>query len=241
MEHDTQPIPEPALRVVKICRENGLVVSEDKLRMLALYADSLLDCNTRVNLISRSDTTNIWFSHILHSISILFFRVFSSGQRVLDLGTGGGLPGVPLAILMPDTNFSLLDSIAKKTNAVQQMVSTIGLGNVLVETSRAEDPAFIKRSEPFDVVISRAVASLTDLIRWSKPLLTRKQSASHGTAGGADFRSRTLLALKGGDLEQEIRKAKIKTGESEISIIDLVFCGSEEIGLQDKKLVIVQM
>lgn len=234
-------MPEQALRMVKICRENGLVVSEDKLRLLVLYADSLLDCNTRVNLISRSDTTNIWFSHILHSISILFFRVLSSGRRVLDLGTGGGLPGVPLAILMPDTSFTLLDSIAKKTNAVQQIVSTIGLGNVLVETGRAEDPTLIKRSEPFDVVISRAVAPLTDLIKWSKPLLTRKQSSSHGTVGGADFRSRTLLALKGGDLEKEIKKAKIKTGENEISVIDLVFSGSEEIGLQDKKLVIVQM
>lgn len=241
MKHDTQPIPEPALRLARICRENGLVVSEDKLRMLALYSDSLLDWNTRVNLISRSDTTNIWFSHILHSISMLFFRAFSSGQRVLDLGTGGGLPGVPLSILMPDTSFTLLDSIAKKTNAVQKIVSTLGLGNVLVETGRAENPAFIKKSNPFDVVISRSVAPLTDLIKWSKPLLTRKQSSSHGTVGGSDFRSRTLLALKGGDLEQEIKKAKIKTGENEISVIDLVFSGSEEIGLQDKKLVIVQM
>ncbi|MBX2990765.1 MAG: 16S rRNA (guanine(527)-N(7))-methyltransferase RsmG [Bacteroidetes bacterium] len=241
MKRDTQRITEPALRMARICRENGLIVSDDSLRMLAHYVDLILDCNKGVNLISRNDTTNIWFSHILHSISILFCTSFSPGQRVLDLGTGGGLPGVPLSILMPDASFTLLDSIAKKTNAVQQIVSTLGLRNVLVETGRAEDPVFIKKSKPFDVVVSRAVASLTDLIRWSKPLLTRKQSASHGVVGKADFRNRALLALKGGDLDLEIKKAKLMTREKEITVIDLVFNGNDGIGLYDKKLVIVQM
>src|ERR1700690_4224847 len=117
-----------------ICRRNGLNLSDSQLRLLGRFVDGLLEWNSKINLISRRDQENVWFSHVLHSLTPLFFVEFSKGLRVLDLGTGGGFPGIPLAIARPDLELVLLDSIKKKTLAVQDLVDQLGLAGVSVWT-----------------------------------------------------------------------------------------------------------
>lgn len=154
--------------------------------------------NTKINIVSRQDINGIYERHILHSMSI--GKVFSFGEqsRVLDLGTGGGFPGIPLAILFPETHFHLIDGISKKIKVVDSVAQAIGLRNVTTEQRRAEE----MKNQCFEVVLSRAVASLTELIKWSAPLLrppvgTRVDS----------IEARGLICLKGGDLRQEIGKS----------------------------------
>jgi len=116
-----EPIQDSSLRLSHICRDNGLRLEDRQVDLLRRYVDLLRGWNARVNLISRRDEENIWWSHILHSLSFLFFLQPGQGMRLLDLGTGGGLPGIPLAILRNDLHIVLLDSIRKKTAAVQEM------------------------------------------------------------------------------------------------------------------------
>ncbi|MBI5471528.1 MAG: 16S rRNA (guanine(527)-N(7))-methyltransferase RsmG [Ignavibacteriae bacterium] len=236
-----EPFP---LRIQSIARKNHLTISEEQLSQLSKYVSLLVDWNSKINLIARSDVQNVWSNHILHSLSILFFVSFPTGARVLDLGTGGGLPGIPLAILRSDLHLTLLDSIAKKTKAVQDMVGNLGLRNAAVETGRAESFEVQSRLKlSFDVVIARAVAPLVDLIKWSKPLLRQMghlSSAPESGFGGRHFPTPYVLTLKGGDLSQEIDSAKLKTKPKKVEKLELVFEGSEEIGLQDKKIIIVQ-
>ncbi len=211
--------------------------------MLSNYVNLLQEWNSKINLISRVDIQNIWFNHILHSISVLFFVSIPSESRVLDLGTGGGLPGIPLSILRKDMRFTLLDSIEKKMRAVEVIIAGLRLTNVETVTGRAETLATQERFKcGYDVVISRAVAPLVDLVKWSKPFL-RKASRTHIESTHAPhvthYPTPYLLALKGGDLTSELAAARLKTGQRKIEVLNLTFDGSEEIGLQDKKIVIV--
>ena len=114
-------------------------ISEQKLSLLLQYADLLLETNQRINLISRKDTEHVHTRHILHSLSIAKVNDFAPEQRVLDVGTGGGLPGIPLAIMNPETEFYLVDSIGKKINAVKEMAEELG-GEVAVEAEAVEAP-----------------------------------------------------------------------------------------------------
>jgi 16S rRNA (guanine527-N7)-methyltransferase len=221
--------PRNVLEFAGVCRKNGLTLDEPGLAMLERYADLLREWNARVNLISRRDTENLWSAHLLHSVSMLFVADLPAAANVMDLGSGGGLPGIPLAIVRPDLRVVLVDSIAKKTAALSAMVSELGLPNVEVVCGRAEQlaPGHERR---YGVVIVRAVAALEDLLKWSAKLYDR------GVPGGP-----MLVAFKGGDLEEELARAKMRMKGVEVRVVPLVFPGSAEAGLEGKKIVVVRI
>lgn len=164
-----------------------------QLEQLRMLEEVYLDWNTRINVISRKDTDGLYEKHVLHSLSIAALCEFQKGQQVLDLGTGGGFPGIPLAIFFPETEFLLVDSIAKKLKVVDAVAEAIGLKNVKTRHTRAEEI----KGQKFDTVVSRAVAPLGDLWKWSKPLIRKNKELSPENVNG-------LICLKGGDLAQEI-------------------------------------
>lgn len=152
------------------------------------------DWNEKINVISRKDMDHFYEHHVLHSLAIAAQFEFNGKQQVLDLGCGGGFPGIPLAILFPETNFLLVDSINKKLKVVNAVAEAIGLTNVTTRHSRVEDI----KDKKFDAVISRAVAPLKDLWHWSRPVLKK------GSVPGG------LICLKGGDLTLEISESNCK-------------------------------
>ncbi|MFN0033693.1 MAG: 16S rRNA (guanine(527)-N(7))-methyltransferase RsmG [Saprospiraceae bacterium] len=149
--------------------------------------------NEKINVISRQDIENLAERHVLHSLAIAKVIHFKPGSRMLDLGTGGGFPGIPLAILFPESQFVLVDGTGKKIRVVQGVADALGLENVTAIHGRAEE---IKMNGEFDFVLSRGVASLDKLLVWSQKFLKKKHS--HVLPNG-------VLALKGGDLHTEIR------------------------------------
>jgi 16S rRNA (guanine527-N7)-methyltransferase len=165
--------------------------------------------NEKINVISRKDIDSLYERHILHSLSIAAIGGFAPGAEVVDLGTGGGFPGVPLAIFFPEVKFHLVDSIAKKLKVIDAIASEIGLTNITTQHTRVEDI----RNRKFDFVVSRAVAPLKDLWYWSRPLLktnpTVKKQAVVTDEAGASLKS-GLLCLKGGDLTQEIQESGVR-------------------------------
>ena len=233
----------PAIEV--LCRNNGVHLDAVSRERLSGYVDLLLAWNKKINLVSRKDEEHIWESHIVHSLSPLFVLEIPSGIRLLDLGSGGGLPGIPLAIVHGGLEVTLLDSIRKKTMAVEEIVRSLGLGGVTVLNGRAEDVCHrLSLKGSFEVVIARAVAPLVDLVRWSYPFLSVRPRAGFAAeriskGGKTVIDLPYLLALKGGDLEREIQEARLKAGAGKISQLPLVFPGSEALGLEEKKAVIV--
>lgn len=161
---------------------------------MALYhqlAQQLQFWNQRINVVSRKDIDNLEVRHILHSLAIACVVRFVDGTRVVDVGTGGGLPGLPLAIMFPGTQFTLVDSVGKKTKVAQQIALDLGLTNVRVFNSRVEDLRFTA-----DFAITRAVAPLSTLVGWVAHRLR---------AGGCNGLANGIIALKGGDLSLELR------------------------------------
>ena len=154
--------------------------------------------NERINVISRKDIDSLYSKHVLHSLAIAAVFEFTSGQRILDIGTGGGFPGIPLAIFNPDVEFVLADSIKKKLNVVEEVVKELGLKNVKTHWGRVEE---IKERNSFDFAVSRAVAPLGSLDAWSKPLIRKGHNQ--------DF-DNGLICLKGGDLHEEISASGCK-------------------------------
>lgn len=151
--------------------------------------------NTQINVISRKDIDGLYERHILHSLAIAKFISFKEGASVLDVGTGGGFPGIPLAILFPETSFHLVDSIGKKIKVVNEVAQTIGLKNVKASHIRAEQ---IK--DKYDFVISRAVTRLGEFYPWVRNKF--KKDSLHALPNG-------ILYLKGGDLTEEIKESKL--------------------------------
>ncbi|MEO7524428.1 MAG: 16S rRNA (guanine(527)-N(7))-methyltransferase RsmG [Ferruginibacter sp.] len=155
--------------------------------------------NEKINVISRKDIENFYLHHVLHSLAIATKFNFEKNMLVMDLGAGGGFPGIPLAIFFPEVEFHLVDSINKKLSVVNEIANTIGLKNITTQHTRAEE---IKNRQ-FDVVVSRAVAPLKDLWFWSKPLLRKNKNLAQDHANG-------LICLKGGDLTKEIFESGCK-------------------------------
>jgi 16S rRNA (guanine527-N7)-methyltransferase len=172
-------------------------LSEDVLDRLAAYMELLAQWNERINLVSRKDVERLELHHILHSLSIARYIKFAPGSRVLDVGTGGGLPGIPLAILHPDANFLLVDRVGKKVRAVQEIADRIGLKNVRAEQMHAKDAP-----GPFDFVVSRAVTRLPEFISWVKQNIQTEQKNTLPNG---------ILYLKGGDVDEEIRQQAWKS------------------------------
>lgn len=189
-----------------------------KQQFAALY-DLYFDWNSKINVISRKDITNLYEHHILHSLGIAKIIQFKPGTTVMDLGTGGGFPGIPLAILFPDTHFHLVDSIGKKVKVATEIAQAIGLKNVTTRHCRAEE-----EKELFDFVVSRAVMPLTDLLKIIRKNIKKEQQ--NALPNG-------LICLKGGELEKEILPVKHQT-----VISDLKDYFSEEF-FETKKVVYV--
>ena len=155
--------------------------------------------NQKINVISRKDMENFYVHHVLHSLAIASQFPFPTGYEIMDLGAGGGFPGIPLAIFFPGVHFHLVDSINKKLKVVNEIATSIGLTNVTTEHIRAEE----LKNRKFDVIVSRAVAPLQDLWFWSRPLLKRRDVSEPKKING-------LICLKGGDLADEISKSNTR-------------------------------
>jgi 16S rRNA (guanine527-N7)-methyltransferase len=178
--------------------------SDKQLRQLGMLWELYSDWNAKINVISRKDIDTLYERHVLHSLSIAAWMEFAPGMEVIDIGTGGGFPGIPLAIFFPEVRFHLVDSVGKKLKVVEAVVETTGLRNVTVQHTRAESI----RGRSFDFAVSRAVAPLKDLWAWSRPLLRNDRKM-------ADFKN-GLVCLKGGDLSQEISESRLRPHVKEI-------------------------
>jgi 16S rRNA (guanine527-N7)-methyltransferase len=233
----------PAIWFREVCLKNGLWLSDHQLSLLERYAALLLEWNKKINLISRKDEPNIWPNHILHCASLLFKFTFPHSATVVDIGTGGGLPGIPLKIIQPDLRITLVDSTQKKIEAIHHMISYLGLDGISAIWGRAEDVGRKKEfAGKFDIAVARAVAPLRDLIVWSKPFLRKRSGSKDNSREGGEKRlvsPPALIAMKGGDIAGEIEKAAKATRGMQISIENLQY---DEIGiasLQDKKVVYI--
>ncbi len=228
---------------LKICRLNGLEIDDRKFELLKCYVELLIEWNKKVNLISRK--TDIWGKHILHCVSPLFKIDVETDSSILDLGTGGGLPGVPWAILNERARFVLIDGVKKKIDAVNGILNELGLENVEAIWGRAEK---ISKDEnyrgKFDYVICRSVAELKKLVKWSFNFLNPSNFSKNfldETREKYYLHSGCLIAFKGGDIENEIYSA-FKTGlVSDVKVIELKFKGDERINFEDKKVVLLKL
>lgn len=172
-------------------------LTEEQKRQFAALYDLYTDWNSKINVISRKDIENLYEHHVLHSLGIAKVIRFKPGTKVMDLGTGGGFPGIPLAILFPEVQFHLVDSIGKKVRVATEIAGSIGLKNVTTRHARAEE-----EKQLFDFVVSRDVMPLTDLLKIIRKNISPKQQ--NALPNG-------LICLKGGELERETMPVKNKT------------------------------
>lgn len=150
------------------------------------------DWNLKINVVSRKDIDELYLRHVLHSLGIAKVQPFLAGSKVLDIGTGGGFPGIPLAILFPETQFHLVDSIGKKIKVVQEVTEGLQLQNVRITNARAETI-----TGKYDFIVSRAVAQMETFVRWVRDRVAKK--SNHELKNG-------ILYLKGGDLSEELKE-----------------------------------
>jgi len=165
-------------------------LTENQQLQFARLQDLYEDWNSKINVISRKDIDELYTRHVMHSLGIAKIIDFQPGAKIMDVGTGGGFPGIPLAILFPEVDFYLIDVIGKKIRVVNEVASALGLTNVKAEQMRAENV-----KEDFDFVVSRAVTNMPDFVTWVKDKV--KKTQNHELANG-------ILYLKGGDLTEEL-------------------------------------
>jgi len=192
-------------------------LSEQQQKQFTQLGKIYSEWNEKINVISRKDIDYIYERHILHALSIAKFKDLN-GKKILDVGTGGGFPGIPLAIMFPDAQFTLVDSIGKKITVVQEVAEAIGLQNLEAHHQRAE-----KVKDKFDFVVSRAVTRMNKFLPWVREKI--KMDANSTDVG--------IIALKGGDLEEEM--AEIKRGYQEKSLTDYY----EEEFFETKKIIFI--
>lgn len=203
---------------------NGLVLSKEQMENLERYAKELVYWNEKVNLISRKDEENVYDRHILHSLCLMKYVDFRPKSWILDIGTGGGLPGIPIRIANDETRMIMVDSIAKKIKMTQMFASHTGLRNIEAINARTEDLAKDKKyNQKFDFIISRAVAKIELLVEWSAPMLKPKG---------------TYAFLKGGDLSEEISSAKKKFPNLNITENKINLSNFDYFNKEDKKVII---
>lgn len=165
-------------------------LTDEQLEHFKKIADVYKDWNQKINVVSRKDIDEIYTRHVLHSLGIAKIQRFKPGSHILDVGTGGGFPGIPLAILHPETNFTLVDSIGKKIKVVEEVVQALDLKNVKTVNARVETI-----EQQFDFIVSRAVAAMPTFVHWVKGKIAKK--SNHELKNG-------ILYLKGGDLSEEL-------------------------------------
>lgn len=166
-------------------------LSENQILQFQKLQSLYEDWNSKINVISRKDIDELYTRHVLHSLGIAKIIEFRPGSKIMDVGTGGGFPGIPLAILFPEVDFYLIDVIAKKIKVVNEVAAGLGLKNVKVEQKRVE---LVKQE--FDFIVSRAVTNMPDFVKWVDDKVAKKQN--HELANG-------ILYLKGGDLTEELK------------------------------------
>ena len=166
-------------------------LTEDQIDKFSKLEALYQDWNLKINVVSRKDIDELYLRHVLHSLAIAKVLVFKPGTKIMDVGTGGGFPGVPLAILFPECTFHLVDSIAKKLKVVDEVVDGLGLTNVKTTHTRVEEI-----QDTYDFIISRAVAAMPTFVHWIKGKVAKKQN--HALKNG-------ILYLKGGDLTEELQ------------------------------------
>jgi len=212
----------------KLYWENQLSISDYQIERLAHFADLLVKKNEVVNLVSRRDVENIIENHVFISSFITEFLP-ENGNRFLDIGTGGGLPGIPIAITKPLMRGVLVDSTGKKTDAVCEFLQKLKLGNLVVENSRVESDEFIKKHKnKFNLIISRGTVPLIILFRYSLPLIKDKAY---------------LVAIKGGKLEEEFKTAelKYKSHIKKSTIFDLSYKPNNIRNKKGKKIILLEI
>ena len=165
-------------------------LTETQITQFSKLQELYEDWNLKINVVSRKDIDELYLRHVLHSLGIAKVMEFKPGAKVLDVGTGGGFPGIPLAILFPETQFHLVDSIGKKIKVVNEVVEGLGLLNVKTTNGRVEED-----KDTYDFIVSRAVAEMETFVRWTKGKIAKKQN--HKLKNG-------ILYLKGGDLTEII-------------------------------------
>ena len=172
-------------------------LEESQILQFSRLEELYQDWNSKINVVSRKDIDELYLRHVLHSLGIAKIQQFNEGSELLDVGTGGGFPGIPLAILLPDSQFHLVDSIAKKLKVVQGVADAIGLNNIKISHSRVEDI-----DERFDFIVSRAVTTMPKFVKWVKSKIAKEHK--HDLKNG-------ILYLKGGDLSEELEIYKTAT------------------------------
>ena len=195
-------------------------LSNNQIEQFSKLGSLYADWNNKINVISRKDIGSLYLRHILHSLSIAKFIEFTRGTLIVDVGTGGGFPGIPLAILFPDCKFHLVDGVKKKIRVVDAISNNLGLKNVTTESERIEDV-----HDKFDFVLTRAVAEMPKIIKWTKNKIN--SVSSNKELNG-------IIALKGGDLNKELYKIENK----KIVAINDYF---DDHYFNDKKLVYVPL
>lgn len=183
-------------------------------------AEVYKDWNQKINVVSRKDIDDIYLRHVLHSLGIAKIQSFKSGAKILDVGTGGGFPGIPLAILFPETQFTLVDSIGKKIKVVEEVKDALGLQNVTAVNDRVE-----QISGEFDFIVSRAVAVMPSFVHWVKGKIAK--TSAHDRKNG-------ILYLKGGDLSEELSPYRT------VEVFDLARVFEEDF-FETKKVVYLPM